>query len=179
MSSNNTPTRKSINYRTDGTSHEFRWMNVVLVIEEWNNGTLYIEGFRNRSTVKGRGRKLLCFVLENFFTKEDYPLELTVSSDIYSSLNIPDRQRLRARPNNARTDDERLQEYYEKLGFTLKQKKEDEDEEEDEEEDEDEEEEIRMTGTKQGILARCKSYPSSSSKTRRLRKNRRTRRNRK
>jgi hypothetical protein len=145
-------------------------MGTVLAIEEWNNGTLYIEGFRNRSTVKGRGRKLLCFVLEQYFKKQDYPLELTVSSDIDHNLNIPDRQRLRARPNNQRTNDERLQEYYEKLGFTLKQKKEDEDEDE---------EEIRMVGTKQGILARCKSYTNSSSKTRRLRKNRRTRRNRK
>jgi hypothetical protein len=174
MSSNTTPTRNSITHRTDGTTHEFRWMGTVLVIEEWDNGTLYIEGFRNRSTVKGRGRKLLCFVLEQYFKKQDYPLELTVSSDIDHNLNIPDRQRLRARPNNERTDDERLQEYYEKLGFTLKEKKEKEDEE-----DEDEEEEIRMIGTKQGILARCKSYTTSSSKTRRLRKNRRTRRNRK
>ena len=177
MSSNNTPTMKSIVHRSDGTSHEFNWMGTVLAIEEWNNGTLYIEGFKNRSTVKGRGRKLLCFILEHFFTKEDYPLELTVHSDIGYNLNIPDRQRLRARPNNQRTNDERLQEYYEKLGFTLKQKKEEEDEED--EEDEEEEEEIRMVGTKQGILARCKSYPTSSSKTRRLRKNRRTRRNRK
>jgi hypothetical protein len=64
MSSNTTPSRNSITHRTDGTTHEFRWMGIVLVIEEWDSGTLYIEGFRNRSTVKGRGRKILCFVLE-------------------------------------------------------------------------------------------------------------------
>jgi hypothetical protein len=172
MSSNNIPTMKSIVHRTDGTDHEFRWMGIVLVIEEWDNGTLYIEGFRNRSTVKGRGRKLLCFVLENYFKKQDYPLELTVHSDIDSNLNIPDRQRLRGSKGNTRTDDERLRDYYMTLGFTVKKK------EGEEEDNEEEEEEIRMTGTKQGILARCKSY-TNSSKTRRLRKNRRTRRNRK
>ena len=171
MSSNNIPTMKSIVHRTDGTTHEFRWMGIALVIEEWDNGTLYIEGFRNRSTVKGRGRKLLCFVLEEYFKKQDYPLELTVHSDIDANLNIPDRQRLRARPNNERTDDERLRDYYMTLGFTVKDKE--------EEEDEDEEEEIRMTGTKQGILARCKSYTNSSSKTRKRTRRNTKRRNRK
>jgi hypothetical protein len=143
-------------------------MGIVLVIEEWENGTLYIDGFRNRSTVKGRGRKLLCFVLEQYFKKQDYPLELTVHSDIDANLNIPDRQRLRARPNNSRTDDERLRDYYMTLGFTVKEKEEEEDENED---DEEEEEEIRMTGTKQGILARCKSYANSSKTRKRTRRN--------
>ena len=157
---------KSIVHRSDGTTHEFRWLNVVLVIEEWDNGTLYIDGFRNRSTVKGRGRKLLCFVLEQYFKKQDYPLELTVHSDIDANLNIPDRQRLRGSKGNTRTDDERLRDYYMTLGFTVKEK----------EENEEEEEEIRMIGTKQGILARCRSYTNSSKTCRRLRKNRSTKR---